>query len=292
MAGKKTWQSFINYYPMMMNIYKTHWSKESQLIEEEWLREGAMLQYFTDETVFTWAEIERRTGSYHDVAHLYGLLESSADDYYWGWEHCKNVWGVGTTETMNLYPEKGEDVDDLLAVTLKNYEEDGLPPIGVSLEKFGFGVGADFDGSKINFALKLQGQEYGASFDTDENSITILKPAPRSAFEVGAEAAKGHVNSIIGAHGDTAALLYNAGQLGKIISGDTTGAAVQRQTYTTYNADGRVTDRGIVTKQSIGADAGMAGVSSSTTVKRSLLTGVGIKTQAIQYKFMFASLGG
>ena len=280
-AGKKTWQSFIDYYPMMMDIYKTHWNKESQLIEEEWLRKGAMLQYFTDETVFTWAEIERRSGTYHDVAHLYGLLESKAYDYYWGWDCCKNVWGEGTTETMNLYPAEGENVEDLPEITLKNFEE-GLPPVGVSVDKFGFGVSANFDGSKTNFTLKLQGQEYGASFDYDEQAITLLKPAPKSAFEVGAEAAKVHVR------GNKYVQGVNIGQ---IVTGDTTAAHLTRQTYTTYNADGRVTDRGIVTKQSINADVGAAGVTRTTTVTRSLYTGVGIKSQATQFRFMFGSVG-
>jgi hypothetical protein len=277
------------------------YNETKQLLEEYWLRAGGILKYISDDNLFNLYDIERRmdvvsylSSGLNKVAECAESMVGSYDQLKMAKENLEYAKAAAGQTKDNENPGDNPSGND----GKEQKTGDGLTPdmeeavIGTFQEKNAVGeLGLEFNllgiigasgtlTSDDDYSLELSGKAAGLFKGTVGGKTNKIENEKESyvTYGVEVEMEKGLIPEKIAEK-----------RVGQLLGTIKFGGSKSVGFYNTcvMGGDGHVKDFGTIKQDEYSAQLGLVGSTSQTQVKKSLMTGVAIKSKTIKYKFAF-----
>lgn len=300
-------QKMKSYSNDVVNKCQDYYNEQKVLLEEYWLRYGGLLKYIEDFDVYMCLSAERESMIYsfvtqpiYAVDNMAGSLRAQQeilDQAKADLEFTKSVYQEYINNNPQPEPETDESENpeqgapnfspDIEREAITEFKESSdMGEIGVELQEPIFGlasVSASYDGEKVSFEYSsLFG---GGKYEYNSSDGTVYSHKLYGATAMG--------NT--GWFKDSAVVksaLKKTGIAGSVVKslGDTSFSYSDKSgIYTEKNPANIITDIGKIHVRETGGTVGNFGKAKKITVKKSLISGVAIKSTTTKYNFKFVS---
>lgn len=306
-CSKETYDTGNKYARGKIQLLQNQYNETKQLLEEYWLRIGGLIKYITDENVYQQICLERERYVYDIIGRPISELESMSNLLKYKKEDIsakerelailQNSVGMGM-EALNQL-EKQADEEKKKREEAEKAAKEGVGRFIPDIEKEAITIYPETtDMGAFGFEVSSETLGFNASIATDGDAINVnagggasLGPANVSGDVEGNLTDESiTVNTAIGVQAEASVDKLAGGELKKALgnisikasSGAKLGGYMQI-------SGGEVKDRGILYVRETGGSVGLFSRTEKVVVKKSIMTGVAIKTKTVKYKFLFGT---